>query len=952
MKLRTKLSLAFLLIGIVPFTIVSLTLTLKSKAALEKEAIGKLEAVRQIKKTQLQNFFSERKADVDIMVKTVEKVRDEAFHKLVSVQRLKMNQIEQFFDKVHNDLTVLSQSAAVQSAYKQFETYYETWNFGPTNPYELEKGSYNFIWEKFKTSLGNYVSKFGYEDIYIICKSHGHVMYSFARKNDLGTNLGHGPYKEEGLAKLWNKVIERDRIVIQDFSAYSPSQDNESMFIGGPIKNFEGETFGIVVLQVSSEKINNIVQQREGLGSTGETYLASREEDRIEFRSNMQTMGNGEYVVGYNFTEIAPKYIKQTLQGDEINDVYTDSDGNPVIVSTDPLHIGKGITWAMVTRQNLEEALVSTLYNGQEKKDFFKEFIGIKGYKDLFLINENGFVYYSSAKESDYHTNLMDGKYSDSGLGKLTRKVFRTKEYEVQDFEPYPPSNGNPAAFIAKPIQKNGHVETIVAMKLSMISINEVMQERQGMGETGETYLVGQDNLMRSNSYLDPEGHSVEASFAGNIQNNGVDSLALSKALAGKTGISVIDNYIGNKVLSAFTPFQVSDDLTWALLAEVNETEAFASVNNMKWWIVILAALAIVSIIVVALIITINITKPINRIINGLIKGAAQVTSASNQVSSTSQSLAEGSSEQASSLEETTSSLEEITSQTKQNADNASQADTTMKEAGQVVESGVQSMERMLKAIEDISNSSTETYRIIKTIDEIAFQTNLLALNAAVEAARAGESGKGFAVVAEEVRSLAQRSSEAVKNTTELIEKSRESTENGVSVAKEMSTNLGQIKEHAQKMSIFLSEISSGSKEQSQGLDQVNKAVSQMDELTQEHASNAEESASAAEELESQAQEMENMVDELVAIVGQSKSAKSVNGFQEKKNKQANKYRASQSYAQEQSPGSSYSSENKSGRRNKDKPILKDYRSSKKKLDRDKSVDQVIPLDEDEFSDF
>ena len=289
----------------------------------------------------------------------------------------------------------------------------------------------------------------------------------------------------------------------------------------------------------------------------------------------------------------------------------------------------------------------------------------------------------------------------------------------------------------------------------------------------------------------------------------------------------------------------------------------------MSATVVMLIGLVIAAIIgiTLAVLITLSITRPINNIIAGLTSGSEQVTSASTQVASSSQQMAEGSSEQASSLEETSAALEEMASMTRQNADNAAQANTLMSDAQTSVGSGVEAMTRMTKAIEEIKTSSAETAKIIKTIDEIAFQTNLLALNAAVEAARAGEAGKGFAVVAEEVRNLARRSAEAARNTSDLIETSQRNSDAGVAVSGEVSKALVEIQESAGKVGTLVAEIAAASKEQAQGVDQVNTAVSEMDKVVQQNAANAEESASAAEELSSQAQELNAMVELLTALV-------------------------------------------------------------------------------------
>lgn len=251
-----------------------------------------------------------------------------------------------------------------------------------------------------------------------------------------------------------------------------------------------------------------------------------------------------------------------------------------------------------------------------------------------------------------------------------------------------------------------------------------------------------------------------------------------------------------------------------------------------------------------------NITRPINESIANLDSASSQIASAANQISFSSQSLAEGASEQASSLEETSASMEELNSMTIQNAANAAQADSMMREALSTIGTTNTAMDAMDRSMNEISSASEQTYKIIKTIDEIAFQTNLLALNAAVEAARAGEAGAGFAVVADEVRSLAMRATEAAKNTAQLIEQTVEKVGSGKEIVGTVTLAFKEVAESSSKVGSLLSEISTASKEQSQGLSQINQAISQMDSVTQQNAASSEESAAAAEELSSQAASM------------------------------------------------------------------------------------------------
>jgi hypothetical protein len=282
---------------------------------------------------------------------------------------------------------------------------------------------------------------------------------------------------------------------------------------------------------------------------------------------------------------------------------------------------------------------------------------------------------------------------------------------------------------------------------------------------------------------------------------------------------------------------------------------------------------AIVITFLVVLVVANSIAKPIIAISMDLGIGSQDVASAADEVSSASQALTQGARDQTMATEETTASLGGMSDLLKRTSASANEADSLASTAVKDAEEGSRAMARMSDAIDDIRASADETARIIKTIDEIAFQTNLLALNAAVEAARAGEAGKGFAVVAEEVRNLAQRSAQAARDTTDLIEGSVAKAENGVAITKEVAGILDKIVSNSGSISGLISEIANSGDDSSEGMQQINGAIVRMHGISQSGATSSGASAVASEKLNTQARELDTLVNRLLSIVGGAKAA-------------------------------------------------------------------------------
>ncbi len=247
-------------------------------------------------------------------------------------------------------------------------------------------------------------------------------------------------------------------------------------------------------------------------------------------------------------------------------------------------------------------------------------YTNIYGYYDLFFINTEGEVVYTVAKEGDLGQNVRTGQLANSPLGKAFKEGL--KKTSLIDFAWYDVSN-EPASFVSTPIiDANGSVNGVLVYQIGLTAINKMMQQREGMGETGETYLVGSDKKMRSDSYLDPNGHSVKASFEGTIQNNGVDTKAVREALAGKTGTEIIKDYNGNDVLSSYQLLDLGD-FKWVIVAEIDEAEVKTPVNQLRNSIFILAVIIGLIFVAMAIFLATGIQKSIVQVIEQ-IKGLVE----------------------------------------------------------------------------------------------------------------------------------------------------------------------------------------------------------------------------------------------------------------------------------------------------------------------------------------
>jgi methyl-accepting chemotaxis protein len=507
------------------------------------------------------------------------------------------------------------------------------------------------------------------------------------------------------------------------------------------------------------------------------------------------------------------------------------------------------------------------------------------GYYDIFLVDhETGDLIYSVFKEVDFATNLYTGAYKDTGIAEVVRKAANARsanETFVNDFDWYVPSFNAAASFIASPVFDGDEMQGVLVFQMPVDEINRRLLVKEGLGETGEVYLVGSDNLMRSQSRFSKEN---------TILATKIDTVTANAAIANKEGAEITADYRGINVLSAYAPVKIKG-LDWVILAEIDEEEAFKTVSELEYAIIVAMGIAVAFIVLIAVLFVRSVMKQLGAdptevrvlaesIANGdltmdlsnvdkkkrvgvyaamvamqqklievveQIQGNSdQISSASAQVSDTASSLSEAASEQAASVEETSASVEEMGASISQNSENAQTTDKIASDSAMAATEGGDAVDGTVKAMMQIAEK-------ISIIEDIAYQTNMLALNAAIEAARAGDHGKGFAVVAAEVRKLAERSQIAASEISTL-------TGDSVKVAEKAGTLLEKMVPDITRTAELVQEISAASEEQSSGVGQITSAMQQLDKVTQQNAAGSEELAATAEEMQAQSENLQQVV--------------------------------------------------------------------------------------------
>jgi len=580
MGIRNKLLLWLLLIALVPLLLIGAVAYQSSSKALEKQSFSSLETTRKLQQKSLQDFFVQRSENLQDLNDAINMMQQKIYDRITSIRDLKHRELLEFLNQHIKLARIFSASPQQKSAYPLFSN--------PATPLAAKK--------RFIKFYNNWMGQHEFASLILIDKS-GRVLYS----ND--------KFIKEGLSITANKKAPEFKAYTDglkkpsftDFSA-SPLRNNEiNAYFSAPMM-VDKQVKGTFLFRLTTEMLNGIIKGDVGLEDEGDIYLVGP--DRM-FRSNSSYFEENVVVNPAFLVDTEP--VDAAIDGKSGASSIVDFRGEYVYSAYRPVDFA-GVRWAMLVELDQTLAMAARMEGSDE--DFLTSFLKTYGLYDIFLITNDGFIFYSVTHKEDYQTNILTGPFADSGLGEAVKSVMANKEMAVSDFQLYQPSDNLPASFMATPLLSDNEVEMVVAIQLYVDPIDSLMKEFGGEGTGGDAYLVGQDKLFRSDS-LQTESYNVKSTMLNPKVK--ADSEPVRQALAGKSGTGITTNPAGQTVLASWAPFNFHG-VRWALVNEIDKDVVFQSITKLLTLLVTITAASVAGVLFLSFFVTGGMTKQIDEI--------------------------------------------------------------------------------------------------------------------------------------------------------------------------------------------------------------------------------------------------------------------------------------------------------------------------------------------------
>ncbi len=929
LKLSKRLLITMLLIGLVPLTMVSLIDVISARNAILEAQYSILNVVRTSKTQQLESYYEQVGKQISLLSKSESIVTAmQKFSTTMSNLSTELDldaahyrsyekSVKNYYATSFNDSYVSRNGESIATAKLLPNTknsvvaqalYISNNSFSLGNKDKLDraenKSLYSSVHKKLHPELRRLIQNYNYHDLFLIEPINGDIVYSVFKEVDFATSLKNGPYKASNLADVFNKALKLKKNmnpVLVDFSEYLPSYMAPASFIASPIY-LDDKLIGVLVIQLPVSVVNNIMQDGEGLGKTGETYLIG--EDRL-MRSQSRFMESAS-VLKLAIKTVASDALFQSKSGQAALISYR---GNEVLSSYSRLHI-KGLNWGVIAEIDRDEALIAVT-----SAIYLNLLISLIS---IILVSVTALVIAKSISTPIAESVAIAEKIA---AGQLNNIISAKTKCEIGDLQCALASMQKNLNIRIKADQKALADNTRIKQALDNISSNmlvvDVEQNVFYANDAMSEFFVVAENQFKLNN----AGFSTLSIKHLNLQQILPNAEEKIKALTSADKEIKVAIQVGSlELLLLANPVLNSEgERLGTVLEWVDRTLELATENEMQF--VVDKALAgdlserismsdksgffaslsagVNQLVSVSETVTSDTLRVMTAMANGhlnekidgvyfgefeklkininatsdkLIDVVTQIQEAANSVKSGAAEISlanldlnKRTEEQSASLQQTVVSMGEINQQLQKNAEFSIKARDVVNQTREFAVKGGEVVELTLQAMIDISESSKKISEVISVIDSISFQINLLALNAAVEAARVGEAGRGFSVVASEVRNLAGLSANSAKEITASIKASRHKVKQGMRLAHESGKMLSEIVNSVNQASEYVQEIASLSKEQSSSVAEINESIKHIDELTIQNASMVEEASNASYHLGDQAHKLEKMTTFFIA---------------------------------------------------------------------------------------
>ncbi len=586
--IRTKLLFWLLLIALVPMGVMGGIGYSLSSRALEKQSFDHLEATLTLQNKALEDYFSERIRNLENLVDDVQILKEKEFAKMGAIKIQKQKQVRSFFESRLRDIKTFVNSPQQQEAFAGLSS----------------QASFKAASAKYSFFFNGWLKDQKLASLIMVAPD-GKVLYSNDKDIVVGLSLQKSSASPEFAA--YKKGMKG--VAFTDFMRSSLRNDEPAAYFSAPVHKGK-KNLGVILFHLPNDVFAEILEDRTSLGETGEIYMVGPDG---MFRSDSKyfeesTLINPNFLVD---TESVAEGLAD-INGDRVIINYR---GEYVLSSYMPVNIGD-TTWVMIVEVDQVEAMTPR-QKGQDL-DYFAAYAQKYGYPDLYLLEPDGYIFYSAAHNRDYRTNILSGEFKGSSFADTVGAVLETKKMVISDVARYQPADDKPVSFLAMPFLQDEQVSMVVALRIPIAQINAIMETHGGSGATGDSYLVGADKRWRTES-LQTRNYKVQSTLLN--PKLVVDTQAVKEAMAGKSGTGITTNSLGEKVLASWKPF-FFHGLQWAIVNEVNQAEISKPVTRLLNTGSMVAVAGVLAVLLLSFLVSGGITRQVGAIMGAMSKVA------------------------------------------------------------------------------------------------------------------------------------------------------------------------------------------------------------------------------------------------------------------------------------------------------------------------------------------